>query len=182
MEHDVVSQTEQLLGQLTPRNAPRKLRNQVLSEIDRPPRGRGGAEWGWWFARSAAASLLLSIGLNGWVLCNEHRRMARLGSNVPARQEVTDIVETITLVTDETTARRVRDYLIAASRTRSRRIAPAEVMARPNRVVTQLLREGDLPRVKKKASSGLDRRGAGSGGVDYFVCCRNPQLVRRSTA
>jgi hypothetical protein len=121
----------EIFARVTPRGAPAELRARVLSAVDgqladqscataglssSADRAPARPRWERILEIAVAASLLLGIGLNAWQWRSDVEPKSRFDDASPILAGISDLSETIALVTDQQTAQTfVEQYLAARS-------------------------------------------------------------------
>ena len=109
---------ERLLQEVTPRGARAELRGQVLDAVGAELATRPAGRFQRRAARAVAASVLISVVLNVWLVTSSNRRRAALYGPAPIPRPIAEVCQAVESVTDVQTGRQIQEQLVAAWRAR----------------------------------------------------------------
>jgi hypothetical protein len=112
---------ERFLQEVTPRGAGPELRGQVLDAVGGELAKRPAGRWERRTARAVAASVLITVVLNVWLVTSSNRRRAALYGPAPVPRPIAEVCQAVESVTDVATGRQIQAQLLAAWRSRPAR-------------------------------------------------------------
>lgn len=174
---------EETLSQLTPRGVAPESREAALAATRDTLAERPSHCWDAWFGMAAAASLLLGISLNFWVIRADEARFAELYGPRPLSRRLAEVADSIESVTDPDTGRWVREQwrIAQASRNLSSEAAIERVRHHYQTVLNEIAVARKGPFHVEEAHQ-LDRDPPGRLGGDAAHRFRHTHVRQQYTA